>query len=145
MGELPDLKDVLMLFERGQVHEGYALLSSHLNRLRLHVAADGWREWCRGSWLRSPVREFVLQEPMTRHSAARPRGYPGDAQLLDLIYGIDGPPDGAPPGLGKPTTTSSTSRSRSRSAGGSWNAPASLIRRQRRAQDHAYSAWAAAT
>jgi SAM-dependent methyltransferase len=34
-----------------------------------------------------PTREFFRQDPFTRWSFDKPRGYSGDAQLLDFIYG----------------------------------------------------------
>jgi hypothetical protein len=34
-----------------------------------------------------PVLEFFLQDPLTRWSFEKPRGYSGDARLLDFIYG----------------------------------------------------------
>ncbi|NKL23657.1 class I SAM-dependent methyltransferase [Rhizobium leguminosarum] len=34
-----------------------------------------------------PVAEFLLQDPLTAWSFAKPRGYSGDAHLLDFIYG----------------------------------------------------------
>lgn len=34
-----------------------------------------------------PVSEFFLQDPFTRWSFEKPRGYSGDAHLLDFVYG----------------------------------------------------------
>jgi SAM-dependent methyltransferase len=52
---------------------------------------------------RHPVSEFFHQDPLTRWSFEKPRGYSGDAHLLDFIYGdpsVDEEVAGASP-LGK--------------------------------------------
>jgi extracellular factor (EF) 3-hydroxypalmitic acid methyl ester biosynthesis protein len=39
------------------------------------------------------VLEVLHTEPVTRHAYTKPRGYPGDAALIDLIYGESAPPE----------------------------------------------------
>ncbi len=69
--------------------------------------ADGWASWllgelnefcCRDAtdWpalyrtiaRAHPLWRFTTSDPYTRHSLAKPRGYPGDAELLDYLYGL---------------------------------------------------------
>jgi SAM-dependent methyltransferase len=40
---------------------------------------------------------LIRQDPFTHHCALKPRGYAGDAQLLDYLYGISGVPAGTTP------------------------------------------------
>lgn len=56
--------------------------------LGLHRAAseEEWRD-LRGRIQSHPVRELIHEDPMTRRSFEKPRGYAGDAVLLDFIYG----------------------------------------------------------
>ena len=37
------------------------------------------------------IWELCQQEPVTRHAIKKPRGYAGDAELIDYYYGLSGP------------------------------------------------------
>jgi hypothetical protein len=50
------------------------------------LSAEAWAEQV-DACLRHPLRELVHQDPFTRRAFAKPKGYAGDAQLLDYIYG----------------------------------------------------------
>jgi len=65
-------------------------LCNTLNGWRLELGEDAWNEvgrWCRSHRL----FELVQQDPYTRRAFTKPRGYAGDAVMLDYIY--LGPPE----------------------------------------------------
>lgn len=60
-------------------------LMSHLNATRSKMHPDVWQALIpvvQGH----PVLEYFLEDPLTRWSFSKPRGYSGDAELLDYIY-----------------------------------------------------------
>lgn len=56
-----------------------------LHETRAKLDVDTWRSLI-PIIQAHPVSEFFLQDPLTRWSWDKPRGYSGDAHLLDLIY-----------------------------------------------------------
>lgn len=72
-----------------------------VNQQRLSCPADQWQtliEACRAH----PVLKTLHEDPFTGRAFAKPRGYAGDAQLIDLIYGPEDrvpEPDATPLGL----------------------------------------------
>lgn len=60
-------------------------LMSHLNATRSKVHPDVWQALI-PVMQSHPVLEYFLEDPLTRWSFSKPRGYSGDAQLLDYIY-----------------------------------------------------------
>ena len=57
-----------------------------LHRMREKLPADIWRSIVAIAQVH-PVAAYFHQDPFTRWSFEKPRGYSGDAQLLDFIYG----------------------------------------------------------
>lgn len=84
-----------------QLFDGvYAQLANHevaigmknlffgLHRLKRSARADEWRNFAQSSWQNHPVKALVHQDPLTRRAFEKPRGYAGDAELIDFIYGL---------------------------------------------------------
>lgn len=86
---LPSLDKALASIASGDAPAGMDLLVRSLKKCRSTRPAGPWRdESCRA--IRShPVREWVHQDPLTAHGFRRPRGYSGDAVLMEHIYGIN--------------------------------------------------------
>jgi hypothetical protein len=83
---------VLLDVTASALHEGgdpripLAMLSTGLRIARSCLPTAAWQAYCRQ--LRAhPLGAMLRQDPITARSAARPRGYAGDAVMLDMIYG----------------------------------------------------------
>lgn len=59
-----------------------------LSEIRRTSDAVEWDAIFQSQALNHPISRLIWQDPFTEHSFRRPRGYPGDASLLDYIYGI---------------------------------------------------------
>jgi 2-polyprenyl-3-methyl-5-hydroxy-6-metoxy-1,4-benzoquinol methylase len=57
-----------------------------LYQLRRTASPEDWGTFIHDTCTRHPLRHVLHQEPITRRSSEKPRGYSGDAVLLDLIY-----------------------------------------------------------
>jgi extracellular factor (EF) 3-hydroxypalmitic acid methyl ester biosynthesis protein len=78
------------LSREGHTHEAMERLYGGLSTIRHHSAPDSWDAFCRVSCVGHPVRFLIHQDPLTERAFFKPRGYPGDAVLLDLFYGEEG-------------------------------------------------------
>lgn len=71
-----------------------------LRERKLNSTAPDWSEfvtWCR----RHPVMNLLHQDPFTHRAFSKPRGYAGDAIMMDYIYGREeqwAPPETTPIG-----------------------------------------------
>lgn len=70
----------------GRVQEGMTLLSTHLSEVRASVPRPSWLEFIETKARTHAIAELLQQDPFTAHSFRQPRGYPGDAELLDYAY-----------------------------------------------------------
>lgn len=59
-----------------------APLSALWSQARATAQADAMRAWCRAH----PLHALVQQDPFTHRAASKPRGYAGDAVMMDYIY-----------------------------------------------------------
>jgi hypothetical protein len=73
-------------FLGNDVHGGMDMLRASLRNLRARLAPT---EWCAfgEQARRHPLHGLLLESPFTRRAFTKPRGYAGDAVLMDLIYG----------------------------------------------------------
>ena len=72
----------------GRAEEGMDRLFGGLLDLRERYPEPVWKDFARGAAMDHSLRSRIHQDPMTRRSFEKPRGYAGDAVLLDFIYGL---------------------------------------------------------
>jgi extracellular factor (EF) 3-hydroxypalmitic acid methyl ester biosynthesis protein len=80
------------LIHAGRAVEAFRLLTPPLSALWSEARAtgrdDAMLQWCR----RHPLHALVQQDPFTDRAATKPRGYAGDAVMMDFIYAGTPPP-----------------------------------------------------
>jgi SAM-dependent methyltransferase len=68
------------------VHSGMSRLRVSMNDLRARLPRQDWLAFTEQARCH-PLHDLLLESPFTRRAYAKPRGYAGDAVLMDLIYG----------------------------------------------------------
>ncbi|RKH08104.1 class I SAM-dependent methyltransferase [Corallococcus sp. CA053C] len=68
------------------LHHGMTSLHGGLIERRRHWSPELWKRFCLEVARKHPMRHLVHQCPFTRHAFERPRGYAGDAALIDYLY-----------------------------------------------------------
>lgn len=63
-----------------------AAIFGELNQIRLSVRTDEWLDYAAGTFRAHALHGLLLQEPLSRRAFEKPRGYAGDAAMIDLIY-----------------------------------------------------------
>lgn len=59
---------------------------------------ESWAQ-TRNAYMRHPLRSIMMEDPYIARCVTKPRGYAGDAELIDLIYGRSPPPTASERGL----------------------------------------------
>jgi hypothetical protein len=80
------LDHVHELVSAGHVDEGMSELIPALQARRLELGDRAWGEFAH-MCLRHPLRQLLHEDPFTSRAFSKPRGYAGDAPLLDFMYG----------------------------------------------------------
>lgn len=65
-----------------------------LDNLRRTLPPDEWKMFCKTQTTNHPLHKLLLNDPYTRRAFEKPRGYSGDAVLLDYLFDYNSPPDG---------------------------------------------------
>jgi len=79
------LDEVHGLFSAGQIDEGMGVLLPALQTRRQELNDDAWGEFARVC-LDHPLCQLLHEDPFTYRAFSKPRGYAGDAAMIDLIY-----------------------------------------------------------
>ncbi len=69
-----------------EVFEGMAALFVGLRNIRLKSEKEEWRGIVDSVLLEHPIKNILFQDPFTYRCFHKPRGYSGDAVILDMIY-----------------------------------------------------------
>jgi extracellular factor (EF) 3-hydroxypalmitic acid methyl ester biosynthesis protein len=80
------LDEAMSKLQSGFVEDGMRLLVSELTSLYITTSTTTWNHVLETALLKHPIKDILLQDPLTYRSFTRPRGYAGDAVLIDMIY-----------------------------------------------------------
>lgn len=79
---------VYRLVELGLLAEGLDDLISGLEQVRNAMCHDDWSAFAESARTDCRLMSLVHQDPLTKRAFDKPRGYAGDAVMMDYAYGI---------------------------------------------------------
>lgn len=82
------MDEALQLFESGNGQAGIERIVQVLAQARQNMTTAAWHLFSR-SIVSHPVVRYLHADPMTFRAFAKPRGYAGDAVMMDFIYGLE--------------------------------------------------------
>jgi hypothetical protein len=84
----------LDLIRAGEIAAGVDALAFGLRRAYDALPLEAWRAFADDVCADHPVSDALREDPFVYRAYAKLRGYPGDAGILDLIYGVEALPAG---------------------------------------------------
>jgi extracellular factor (EF) 3-hydroxypalmitic acid methyl ester biosynthesis protein len=81
------MDEVSSMLLSGDIPGGMDRLILGMQSIRQSFDPDIWQEFTRQTFQEHPLTNLIYQCPFAQHSFTRPRGYAGDAELIDFVYG----------------------------------------------------------
>ena len=77
------------LYRNEDVTETLGFLFSELQERRNHLSPESWKQFITTDCRHHPLLDLLHQDPLSSRAFIKPRGYAGDAEMLDLVYAIE--------------------------------------------------------
>jgi SAM-dependent methyltransferase len=81
------MDEVSLMLLSGSVEAGMDHLIIGLRTIQRNFDSEAWEEFSRKIFREHPLADLIYQCPFAQHSSTQPRGYAGDADLIDFVYG----------------------------------------------------------
>ena len=76
------------LLASDDINQGMTEILESTKKVHQNLSPEEWSNLWQSVAFPHPVTTLIHQDPFTYHSFIKPRGYAGDAELLDYIYGL---------------------------------------------------------
>lgn len=81
------MKKSQLLIKQGKAWDAIQYIVAMMLKKKKSLSNDEWSQYIKETVRNSHLKEFALLCPLTRRSFEKPRGYSGDAVMMDYIYG----------------------------------------------------------
>ncbi len=81
------MDEIFSLINRNKAWDAASAIVSMTREKRSGMTPEQWKEYIRSELRKSPIQDFSHLCPLTRRNFEKPRGYAGDAVMMDYIYG----------------------------------------------------------